>query len=430
MWPFTKTEIRDESTDEALLTALSDEVQVTKDNILNIPAVAGAIELISNTFAMIPIKLYKKSKESSEYLVKDKRNILLNKETGDTLTSYEMKVAMCRDYLLSGNGYAYIKKAGGIFDSLYFVSSENVSVMEGNDPIFKQNEYNIMGKNYYDFEFISLLRHSINGATGKGIIDENAEQLKLMYSLIAFENKMIARGGIKSGYLESDHPLTKDAFTKLKNAWKELFKSKGENAVVLNNGVKFKEASSTATELQLNENKKQNSNDVCKMFNMPENMLSGSVSEETYKMFIKQTIMPICEAFEKALNRNLLLEAEKETHFFAFDYSEIIKVDIKDKFEAYSIAIRNGLMTINEVRQKENIKKIDGLDIISMNLGNVVYDVNESKYFTPNTGQVIDINSIKEIQNGREDGTNDDTTSSDRTNDNQNKYDTANNSRD
>lgn len=39
-----------------------------------------------------------------------------------------------------------------------------------------------------------------------------------MYSLISFENKMIARGGIKSGYLESDHPLSKDAFSKLKAA--------------------------------------------------------------------------------------------------------------------------------------------------------------------------------------------------------------------
>ena len=413
MWPFTKNEIREETSDEALLTALSDEVQITKDNILNIPAVAGAIELISNTFAMIPIKLYKKSGDSSEYIEKDKRNILLNKETGDTLTAYEMKIAMCRDYLINGGGYAYIKKNSGAFDSLYYVDCDDLSVMEGNDPIFKTNLFNIYGKTYQNYEFVSILRHTKNGATGSGIITENAEQLKLMYSLISFENKMISRGGIKSGYLESDHQLTTEAFKKLKAAWKELFKSKGENAVVLNNGVKFKEASSTATELQLNESKKQNSNDVCKMFNMPENMLSGSAHEETYKLFIKQTIMPICEAFEKSLNRNLLLETEKETYYFAFDYTDLIKASAKDRFEAYSVAIKNGFMTVNEVREREAIKDIDGLDIISMNLGNVVYDINEKKYFTPNTGQVIDLTKIEENQNGnsingtREDGVND-----------------------
>ena len=402
MWNPFKIEKRDSeiSTEETLLTAISDEVNITKDNLLNIPAVAGAIELISNTFAMIPIKLYHKTDDSNEYVKDDIRNILLNNETGDLLTSFEMKVAMCRDYLINGNGYAYIKKKSGTFDKLYYVDQTNVSIMEGVDPIFKDSQISINSKNYNTYEFITLLRHTKNGVSGKGILEENKEQLKLMYSLIDFENKMIARGGIKSGFLESDHPLSNDAFTKLKNAWRELFKSKGEKAIVLNNGVKFKEANSTSTELQLNENKKQNSNEVCKMFNLPEEMLSSNVTDEKYKVFIKQTIMPICEAFEKVLNRNLLLEVEKNEYYFAFDYTDIIKVDIKNKYDAYASAIKNGIMTINEVRQKENIKRIEGLDIVSLNLGNVVYDTEEEKYFTPNTGQIIDLKHVKEKNDG------------------------------
>lgn len=402
MWNPFKIEKRDSevSTEETLLTAISDEVNITKDNLLNIPAVAGAIELISNTFAMIPIKLYRRTKDSNEYVKDDIRNTLLNEETGDLLTSFEMKVAMCRDYLINGNAYAYIKKKGGAFDGLYYVDEANVSIMEGVDPIFKESRISINGKNYDTYEFVTLLRHTKNGVSGKGILEENKEQLKLMYSLIDFENKMIARGGIKSGFLESDHPLSPDAFTKLKKAWKELFKSRGEKAIVLNNGVKFKEANSTSTELQLNENKKQNSNEVSKMFNLPEEMLSSNGTDEKYKVFIKQTIMPICKAFEKALNRNLLLEVEKNEYYFAFDYSDIIKADIKNKFEAYASAIKNGIMTINEVRQKENIKRIEGLDIVSLNLGNVVYDTVKEKYFTPNTGQIIDLKHVKETSDG------------------------------
>lgn len=404
MWNPFKNEKRDSdpnaNTEETLLTAISDEVNITKDSLLNIPAVAGAVELISSTFAMIPIKLYRRTEDSNEYVKDDIRNILLNEETGDLLTSFEMKVAMCRDYLINGNAYAYIKKKGGAFDGLYYVDEANVSIMEGVDPIFKASRISINGKNYDTYEFVTLLRHTKNGVSGKGILEENKEQLKLMYSLIDFENKMIARGGMKSGFLESDHPLTQDAFAKLKTAWRELFRSRGEKAIVLNQGVKFKEANSTSTELQLNENKKQNSNEVSKMFNIPEEMLSGNVTDEKYKVFIKQTIMPICKAFEKALNRNLLLETEKVEYYFAFDYSDIIKADIKNKFEAYASAIKNGIMTINEVRQKENIKRIDGLDIVSLNLGNVVYDTEENKYFTPNTGQIIDLKHVKETNDG------------------------------
>lgn len=400
MWNPFKTEKRAENTtEEAFIQSISDDVVLTKDNILNIPAVAGAIELIANTFAMIPIRLYKKTKDSIECVKEDKRNILLNKETGDTLTSYEMKVSMCRDYLINGAGYSYIQKKKGIFDSIYYVDCNNVSVMEGTDPIFKINEINIYGKIYQPYEFITLLRHTKNGASGKGILEENQEQLKLMYSLIDFEKKMIARGGIKSGFLKSDHPLSEKAFEALKTAWKALFKSKGENAVVLNNGVSFQEASSTATELQLNESKISNAKDIAKMLNIPEELLSGNITEEKYKIFIKQTIMPICEAFESSLNKNLLLENEKQDYYFAFDYTELIKANVKDRYDAYSVAIKNGFMTVNEVREKEEIKNIDGLDIVSLNLGNVVYDINEKKYFTPNTGQVIDITNIKQGEN-------------------------------
>lgn len=45
--------------------------------------------------------------------------------------------------------------------------------MEGIDPIFKQNEYTINGKKYQNYEFLSFLRHTKNGATGKGILEEN-----------------------------------------------------------------------------------------------------------------------------------------------------------------------------------------------------------------------------------------------------------------
>lgn len=405
MWNPFRTEKRgDKQSEEALLQAMSEETALTKENMLNIPAIAGAIELIAKTFAMIPIRLYKKTDDSIEYVEKDKRNILLNKETGDTLNSYEMKEAMCRDYLISGAGYAYIEKKKNQFDALYYVANESVSYMEGQNPIYKTNEVNIMGKMYEPYEFITLLRHTKNGISGKGIFEENAEQLKLMYSLIEFEKKMVARGGIKSGFLKSDHPLSDKAFKALKSAWSTLFRSKGENAVVLNNGVSFQEASSTATELQLNESKNINAKDVAKMLNIPEEMLSGNITDDKYKIFIKQTIMPICEAFEKSINRNLLLEIEKESYYFAFDYTDLIKANVKDRYEAYSTAIKNGFMTVNEVREKESIKNIDGLDIVSLNLGNVVYDINEKKYFTPNTGQVIDITNIKQ---GENDGRND-----------------------
>ena len=45
-------------------------------------------------------------------------------------------------------------------------------------------------------------------------------------------------------------------------------------------------------------------------------------------------------------------------------------------------------MTINELRRMENLNYIEGMDVINVGLGAVLYDTNTGTYYTPNTGQV------------------------------------------
>ena len=74
--------------------------------------------------------------------------------------------------------------------------------------------------------------------------------------------------------------------------------------------------------------------------------------------------------------------------FFECDVKEIVKANIKERFEAHKIALEKGWETINEVRKAENMNNIDGLDVLSFSLGSVLYDVNTGTYYTPNTGEV------------------------------------------
>ena len=48
-------------------------------------------------------------------------------------------------------------------------------------------------------------------------------------------------------------------------------------------------------------------------------------------------------------------------------------------------------MTLNEIRRAENMEYIEGLDVVNVGLGAVLYDVNKHVYYTPNTDTVGDI---------------------------------------
>ena len=94
------------------------------------------------------------------------------------------------------------------------------------------------------------------------------------------------------------------------------------------------------------------------------------------------------KAFETALNRDLLLEKEKKKYFFEFDVKEIIRADLLERYQAYKLAKETGFMTINEIRREENRNWVDGLDVVNVGLGAVLYDVNTGTYYTPNTDTV------------------------------------------
>ena len=55
------------------------------------------------------------------------------------------------------------------------------------------------------------------------------------------------------------------------------------------------------------------------------------------------------------------------------------------------MAKETGFMTLNEIRRAENMEMIEGLDVVNVGLGAVLYDVNKHIYYTPNTDTVGDI---------------------------------------
>ena len=92
----------------------------------------------------------------------------------------------------------------------------------------------------------------------------------------------------------------------------------------------------------------------------------------------------------------MLLEEEKGKYFFEADVKEIIKANIKERYEVYKLAKECGFMTKNEMRQSENMNEIDGLDVVDLGLGAALYDVNTHSYYTPNTDTQSELKTLEE----------------------------------
>ena len=384
--------------EDSLLQALIGKTKITKNEAISIPAVQGCIKFAADTVSMLPIKLYRDNNGTVEEIKDDMRIRLLNDDPGDTLDAAQFWRALITDYYLGKGGYAYIKRDFDGYESVHYVDEINISHIKNTDPIFKDYDILVQGAKYKPFEFIKILRNTKDGAKGVSIIEENSLFISVVYNSLVFEENLVKKGGNRRGFLKSEKEVSKDAMDTLKEAYARLYSNNTENVVVLNKGIEFQEASNSSVEMQLNENKETNSAGICVLFLFPLSVINGTATEKEYNNAFKMGIMPLLRAIECALDRDFLLENEKNTYYWAFDTKEMLKGNMKDRYEAYGIAIDKGFMKIDEVRYLED-KEPFNIDWINVGLNSVLYNTKTGNVYTPNTDKMQDTQNMKEGDN-------------------------------
>lgn len=377
---------------DPLLRALLEGEAITREKAMTLPAIAGNVDFISNMIASTPVLLYKRSQGKIIKKDNDTRVTLLNSDTGDTLDGFQFKKALVEDYLLGKGGYAYIRRFRNEVTGLFYVEDRHVTIMKNYDPVFKEYKILVNAKTYRPHEFLKILRRTKDGSSSVSTVVELSKALETAYQTLLYQLGLVRSGGNKKGFLKSIRKLGQDEINILKKAWKDLYANNENNVVVLNNGLEFQEASNSSVEMQLNESKHTLQAEIDNIFH---------IKNDFYETF-KQGIYPIIKAFETALNRDLLLEKEKKNYFFEFDIKELIKANVRERYEAYRIAKDTGFLTINEIREAENLETIEGMNVINVGLSSVLYDIDKHIYYTPNTNATADISDTKSEKSNSE----------------------------
>ena len=111
-----------------LLAVLLRQDTITKAQAMDIPTFAGCVRFIAETVAGLPIKLYRRTDAGVEELERDPRVKLLNGDTGDLLSGWQLKKAIAEDLVVEGGGYAYINRHRNEATSLHYVQRHYISV--------------------------------------------------------------------------------------------------------------------------------------------------------------------------------------------------------------------------------------------------------------------------------------------------------------
>jgi HK97 family phage portal protein len=375
---------------------------ITEEKVMKIPTAKACLELITNTIAQMPVYLYKEGLDGSIEKVADKRVKLLNHEANDFLNGYGLKRHMTKDYLVHGGSYVSIIEAGNTVLELHPLPAQSVVVQKkvqsgfrtvGADIMLAASENgagNQIGKTtikFKPYELMITLQDTHDGLTSKGILVHGQEIFKQALSEIEYTKNLYERGALPLGLLKTDARMTETQAASLRTAWANLYGGIRNSAktVVLQEGMEYQALSLNPQDMQMVDARKGTNSEICKLFNVPESMISTSANkygsiEQNQLHFLKHTLAPILASLESSMDRALLLESEKDKgYFFRFDTSDLVRATEQERVATVVAGMTGGLFSRNEGRAKFDLPAIP-VDDITLAPG--------AQLMNPETGEV------------------------------------------
>lgn len=359
-----KTQKRDLS----LNTIFPDANVFDTDKALTLTAVWCAIRLLAESVSSLPISVYTKQKNGDKLedtkspiykLVKFKPNYYQNK-----ITFFEfIMLSICTE----GNAYVKIvRNNSGTPVELICLDPEIVNVVINDNQLYYQTESGVLDS----ADVLHFKTITDDGFTGISPIDQCAKALKWSESLEQFGSTFFSNGAKPSSILQTDRALSDTALQRLKTSFNNNYgKLKNSNStIVLEEGLTFKPISISPEQAQFLSSRQFSIEEVARIFNVPPHMLkdlsksSFNNIEMQSQEFLTYTLMPYINRIEAEMNLKLFRTNELGKTFVEFNVNGLLRGDVKSRTEAYKTAITNGYMSINEVRQKENMNSIEGGD--------------------------------------------------------------------
>lgn len=396
---------RDKEEEEKEKVTLFEEVfgyasdKVTIEDALQIPIVNACVSRVSDVIASTDLRLYKKTDKGREEVENDNRVKILNTKVDNGLiNSFELKKLIVRDYFLKGHCYFYIKRSGNKVEDIAYL--DNVSISSNSDPFNKLFTIHSYDKTLRPHDTLRVTRNSKDGMRGKSIIDETGLHFLLIIKTMERLLTDAKRGFLPKGMFKMEKNI-RDLDAVREDVIKML-SDKNSGYIFLNSAISYEplekkkdvenEAKANASEL----------NKIAAMFGVPVSIINGGANEEDKFNFVNFTILPLLATIEASLNRDLLLEREQGKYYFAFDTKELLKGNLKERFEAYQIAIKNNIMSMDEVRDIENMPRLN-LGFYKFNIADAMYIRDDEKdinmLLNVNTNTVMDINKVVETKN-------------------------------
>lgn len=334
---------------------------------MNLSAVYRAVEIISDSIAILPIKIKDKTIKHNESIESHPLYLVLN--GNEIMSKYNFIKLLIQCVLLKGNGFAFIDRAeNGIPIGLYFLENSDVQVHY--NKLKRELYYTctlLPNRRIEPINMIHLKKNTYDGVNGVSTISYASRTLNISSNTENSASSFFEKGCNLAGILTVQGQLTDQQRQDIRASWRQAYTDGGSGLAILQGNMNYDAIQLNAADSQLLESRLYNVQDIARFFGISPVLLgdlshsSYSTIEATQNQFLLHTLQPYIVMIEDEFSRKLLNESEKNI-IVNFDETFLLKTDKTATANYYKTLLDCGVLCPNEVRKELGYSEVDGLD--------------------------------------------------------------------
>ena len=354
----------------ALPTDVDFGVTVNNQAAIKITSFYAGLRIISENIASLPKQVLKASDSGYEEDHQHAAARVITQRPNEYMDRFSFWFCMLASILGRGEAFARIEFDGSKPKALHFIPAANVKV----GLIDGHKMYQVSGLTgglaflngvYEDWEMLHIMYVTFNGLKGIDPITYNAAAIGRGIATQKFSAEYYNKGGHIKAVLETDNNLDDDSY---ENFMKHYNSYGNFGTPLLEYGIKYKSIGVSPVAAQLIQSETLSIQDVARIFSLPPHLLA-EMSPATFSNIEQQNIYfavyslrPLCKRIEVQLEAKLFDSSERGKYSVKFDLKGMMRGDDASRSKYYKDAVEGGWMTPNEVRDQEEMQRLDGLD--------------------------------------------------------------------
>ena len=336
-------------------------VAINQDNATSIGAVYAAIKLYADTVASLPWGAYIRDNGERRTV---KRPLWFDRPipNNPNFTGFDLRHRIVTSLLLDGNAFLLtVRNELGEVLEVRVLDPRKVEVLQAHDgtPTYKITSNEGTGTFGADaIVHITLFAYGEN-LRGLSPVEHHRVTLGLASATQVYAAKFYEQGAAPSGIIKVPGELTQDQAQGLRAAFGRNHEGvdRMHRVAVLSGGADFASLSAKISDLQMIETMAWGTEAIARLYGVPLHLLqypNGSSSYASLEVisaeWLRLGLGPLIARVEAGLQRLIV----GNTTFVKFNVDALLRPMTKERYDAYAVALNNGWLSLNEIRQLED----------------------------------------------------------------------------